>query len=462
GGKEYMQFKVWQAVRKYLRYVKEKHIIRPMEYRRYDTLDEIYNEEHTYLKGGAVLHMLRWILGDQDFFRSLSYYLHKHEFSNVESSDLQIAIEEATGKNLSWFFDQWVYGAGHPRFEVSYRYHQDRKALDLTVNQTQPLVEGQGIFKLPVEVRIDTNSKTVCDTVWVENKTDHFTFSIDEKPRMVSFDGHGMLVCELVFDKKIAELTYQVQHDALPGRLWALRQLVRNYPGSPATLEAIRTVLVGVGSWWLKAEAALQLGNIHSLTGEQLLIDQLKANDYHVRKAAVIALGSHYTVTASSALRRAVESDPQTDVASAAIVSLATVDSSLAPSFLRVQMSRQSWYEELRIASLKAVEILASEKFVPLVKEYASLEHKMAVREQALIAWAACAPSDPALTDALIASARSEILHVRKKAIELLGRLKPERALPALIELSRRDGDGDIRKGAEDAAEEIQSLARRR
>lgn len=458
GDDEFLQFKTWLALQSYLRYVSKEHIIRPMEYRWYDSRGEIYNEEHTYLKGGLILHMLRCILGDEDFFRALSFYLHEHEFSNVESTEFKTAIEESTGRNLQWFFDQWIYGGGHPRFEVSYRYLADRKLVELSVEQTQPFVKGQGIFKLPVEIRIDTKSQTVLDTVWVENETDHFVFDLDEKPLMVSFDGRGKLVCELAFEKKADELIHQLNHDELPGRLRALHQLVRDYPANPQTLDALRAILNGDAPWWLKAETALQLQHIHASDGERLLIDQLKARDYHIRKAAAIALGSHFSPAASTALRDAIESDEQADVAAAAIVSLAKIDPSLTPRFLRDLTSKPSWCDELRIACLKAVETIADERFVSLIKENVSARFNMDVRQQALLAWAACTPSDPQLINVLIASARNEVLRVRQKAIELLGKLKPQRAVPVLEELSRKDGDGDIRHAAKKALEGIQRV----
>ena len=70
-GRQQLQFDVHLALRHYLDYVKKKHVIRPQEYHFFDNQDVIYNEEHTYLKGAALLHMLRYALGDEAFFRGL-------------------------------------------------------------------------------------------------------------------------------------------------------------------------------------------------------------------------------------------------------------------------------------------------------------------------------------------------------------------------------------------------------
>src|SRR5713101_2859926 len=75
-------------------------------------------DRHLYQKGGLVLHMLRAVLGDALFWKAMHHYCVTHRGQNVITTDLQRAIEEATGKSLDWFFHQWVYQAGHPELEV--------------------------------------------------------------------------------------------------------------------------------------------------------------------------------------------------------------------------------------------------------------------------------------------------------------------------------------------------------
>ena len=92
---------------------------------------------NVYPRGASVLHMLRFVLGDELFWRAIHHYIVKNQFTSVETNDLKIAVEEATGQNLYWFFDEWVYKAGHPVFDVAYLYNDSSKALFLTVKQTQ-------------------------------------------------------------------------------------------------------------------------------------------------------------------------------------------------------------------------------------------------------------------------------------------------------------------------------------
>src|SRR5262249_57137340 len=111
-------------------------------------------DRHLYEKGGRVLHMLRHAIGDAAFWTTLTHYLTKHRHGVVESRDLARAVEEATGKNLDWFFSQWVIdGAGHPELEVSIRWDPADRLAGVSVEQKhkiEPRVPG---FRIPTHLR---------------------------------------------------------------------------------------------------------------------------------------------------------------------------------------------------------------------------------------------------------------------------------------------------------------------
>ncbi|MBI3005658.1 MAG: HEAT repeat domain-containing protein [Ignavibacteriales bacterium] len=454
-GKEYLQSQTWLALQTYLNFVRTSHIIRPLEYHYFDSREQIYNNETTYIKGAVVLHMLRWVMGDEDYFKALGYYLKKHEFTNVESSDLRVAIEEATGQNLQWFFDQWIHGGGHPTFEVTYTYLPDRKKIALNVNQVQPLVQGQGIFELPVEIRVDVKGKNAKKEIWVQRESDYFLIDVAGKPDLVSFDGRGALVCELLFPKDVEELIYQLQNDELPGRLWALRQLTSSFPTNPKTLSAIQSVLSDDSFWFLKAEAVFQLQNFHSPSAEKIVVEQTFSKEDHVRKASVIALGSFFTEDSRKTLRRVMDSDANDEITGTALVSLSKIDKSISVDELQNFLRREAWYDVNRIAVLMALQNLGDEKFLPIAREHASFKFNYEIRLQAARAWYACAPADPNLVNALLEFAAKDILPVRRAAFSLLAKMKSQKALSVLEEVVRRNGDSDIRKSATDAIEEI-------
>ena len=81
--------------------------------------------------------MIRAVLGDELFFKAVHTFVNDHAHSTVETIDLLRAIEKATGFNLLWLFDQYVFRGGHPEFKVSYSWDNENNLAKLTITQTQ-------------------------------------------------------------------------------------------------------------------------------------------------------------------------------------------------------------------------------------------------------------------------------------------------------------------------------------
>src|SRR5947199_252649 len=109
---------------------------RPIVYDRYNAPIDLFDAT-LYKKGALILHMLRYTVGDEMFWKALNKYLNENRDKTVETSDLERAFEETTGKKLDWFFDQWVYKAGYPELRVRSFYDIRTHTLALDVTQTQ-------------------------------------------------------------------------------------------------------------------------------------------------------------------------------------------------------------------------------------------------------------------------------------------------------------------------------------
>lgn len=117
-----------------------------------EDLMELLNPNN-YQKGSWVLHMLRANLGDKAFFRGIRNYYAAHKNSTASTEDLRTALEEASGKDLRAFFSRWVYDSGHPQYELSWQWLQN-KELRLELKQ----VQSGNVFLDPVTVTITTAS----------------------------------------------------------------------------------------------------------------------------------------------------------------------------------------------------------------------------------------------------------------------------------------------------------------
>lgn len=147
------------------------------------------NAPIAYQKGGAVIHTLRETVGRENFWKAVNIYLNRHKFGNVESTDLQRSMEEASGMKLDWFFKQWIYGAGYPKLNVAEVYNPKTKTLNLTVLQTQKADKSTvPVFILPMDVEIRTANGTKTEKIEIKKRVENFSLKVDGKPTKVIFD----------------------------------------------------------------------------------------------------------------------------------------------------------------------------------------------------------------------------------------------------------------------------------
>lgn len=163
----------------------------------------------SYPKGGRILNMLRHYVGDSAFFKSLNLYLTTNKFGNGNPDKLRLAFEQISGKDLHWYFNQWYFGNGHPRVDISYAYDANAQKASVFIKQTQT---GDKIFKLPIDIDIYHGATKTRSTVWMENKADTFTFSAATKPDLINVDGDKYLLWEKKDSKTLAEYIHQFKY----------------------------------------------------------------------------------------------------------------------------------------------------------------------------------------------------------------------------------------------------------
>ncbi|MEQ1605562.1 MAG: M1 family aminopeptidase [Pyrinomonadaceae bacterium] len=147
------------------------------------------NAATTYNKGGAVVHTLREQVGTDNFWKAINIYLNRHKFGPVESTDLRKAMEEVSGQDLAWFFDQWVYGAGAPSLSVKQAYSARSKTYTLTFSQTQ-LTDTltPSTFRLPMSITYKVGAKTVEQAVDITKRIQTVSFKVDGRPSSLAID----------------------------------------------------------------------------------------------------------------------------------------------------------------------------------------------------------------------------------------------------------------------------------
>jgi aminopeptidase N len=154
----------------------------------------------TYQKGGVVLYMLRETVGDEAFWKAVNLYLNRHKFENVETADLQSAMEEASGQKLDWFFNEWVYSQGFPELRVKTSYLPAKKTLVLDVQQVQAkTADTVAAYKMPVNIEVSSaRGAIVKRTIQLEKARQVFSIPVTFAPKKIIFDKNERMILKNV------------------------------------------------------------------------------------------------------------------------------------------------------------------------------------------------------------------------------------------------------------------------
>ncbi len=161
-----------------------------------------------YQKGAWVLHMLRGVIGDDNFYKALRAYFEKYNYSNAETSDFIKVVEETSGQTLDWFFEQWVYkGTGRPKYEYSWKFEnfQDQNnANAFTVRlQLKQVQTDWEVYKMPLKITVVTENGEKEFTVFNDQKDQAIQLTVDSKPKEIFIDKDGWVL------KKVAKGKYE-------------------------------------------------------------------------------------------------------------------------------------------------------------------------------------------------------------------------------------------------------------
>jgi aminopeptidase N len=341
----------------YLAEAKSRYM-RPVVFNRYNSPWDIM-DSHSYPKGATILHMLRFVLGDKPFFRALSRFLHDYEFRSVDTHDFMAAVKEATGENMDWFFEQWIYKAGHPVFDVSYAWDAEAKKVRLRVAQTQDELKIPTIYRTPVVVGLVFPDKAASEKVWLSHQEDVFEFDAPQKPLLVRFDEGNYLLKQLVFAKEADELVYQLRNDDAVGRQGAAQELVR-FRSSPAVITALKTAAQGDTFWAVRRRALQTLAGVQA--PDLVPVLQARAADKHsrVREAALRALAEYKDKTLVKFFQERFAKDDSYVAQAAALAAIGQCGDSSAVGFLKKAATLTSPRLMLKNAAEAAVKSIES------------------------------------------------------------------------------------------------------
>jgi tetratricopeptide (TPR) repeat protein len=255
-------------------------------------------------KGAMILHMLRWVLGEDKYNKTMRDFASEYAGKSASTDDFRTIAEKNYGDQLTWFFSQWLDSTGAPEFKVKYTTYRlggvpaqnvvkDEKAKEEKTpgfRVTGEISQDLDLFRMPVNLRIDTDGRTENKRIEVVGTNSPFTIETFGRPRRISVDpDHHVLTNSSDVKLRSSVLRGQAmqQQGDLSGALNEFNKALelnknsslahyriaeiffyqRNYQSSA---NAYRAALDGDGDpRWTEVWSRIQLGKIFDITGQR-------------------------------------------------------------------------------------------------------------------------------------------------------------------------------------------------
>lgn len=355
---------------------------RPIVYGKWERSPfELFFSGHIYPKGATVLQMLRHQLGDDLFWKSMNRYTVDHEFNTVITDDLKVAFEQTTGKNFQSFFDQWVYGAGFPVFQVSSSYDRAAGRVIIEAREIQPRDSLTGFFDVDAGVEIRTDSGVVDMVVPVRNGTGTLGVNVKAAPRSIRWDKGQWILSIVDFPRSTNMLVYELTHDDdVLGRLDAAH-LLGQRPDDAIAVAALISAAHNDAFWAVRSEAVRNLGQWNSRPGNRAataeyaavknaVLDASRDVSPHVRQTAAGSLFFYPGLETSARARELAASEPNPFVRGQALASYVRLEKGAALSLVREVLPQDTWANAIRGPVLGALMELNTPEALALIKQY--------------------------------------------------------------------------------------------
>jgi aminopeptidase N len=237
-------------------------------------------------KGGMILAMLRWIIGEQAFDKTMRTFVSQYSGKTATVDDLRKIAEQASGEQLTWFFTQWLDSTGAPQFKNKYTVYRTGKGFRVVGEISQDM----DLFRMPVELRIDTDGKTESKRVEVEGTNSAYSVDTFGRPRRITIDPNNQ-VLQNSLDLQVRTSIMRGQQDIEQGDLtealkefqkaldinrnsslahYRIAEVFFQQHNYQSAANAYREALNGDGEpRWTEVWSHIQLGMIFDLTGQR-------------------------------------------------------------------------------------------------------------------------------------------------------------------------------------------------
>lgn len=450
---------------------------RPIVTNIYREAIELY-DRHLYEKGACVYHMIRSKLGDELFDNFVHTFVQDNAHKTVETIDLLRAIDKATGRNLAYLFDQYVYRGGHPDYKVGYSWDGDSNLAKLTVTQTQAKdgvhTLDNDLFDLKIPIGFGYIKDGIADVqvtkVRVYEKEQVLYFPLATKPDFISFDVGNNYLKTVALEYPLPELKAQLKSDPDPiSRIYASAAIAKK--GNLEAVTALANCLATEEFWAVRLEAAQQLATIKLDQAVAALVAEIGDEDPFVRRAIVDELAKIKTPETYAAIEQIVAAGDESYYVEAAAcralgglttASLKGKQPEALSLLTTVLNTRSGWNEVVRGGAIGGLSKMTdSPDALNTVLEYVKLGVPQSLRLTSIRALGAISQGQSELNLTVILEQLSELSResfflTQVAVVNALSQMETAKAIAVLQGLSSHTPDGRVKRIADEGVQKIQ------
>ncbi|MCS6917159.1 MAG: M1 family aminopeptidase, partial [Chitinophagales bacterium] len=190
-GADEADFRLHGDLRRYLS--RKENYRKPLVRYHYGNPNDMFDAV-SYAKGGCILHLLRYEVGDEAFFAALKLFLERHAYGAAEADDLRLAFEAVTGRDLNVFFNQWFFSAGHPNLLITPQWDADSGRVMVEIRQLQEDDTGLPVYRLPLTVDVYLADTVLRFFALVQERNQVLKFPCRQRPQLINADADKVWV----------------------------------------------------------------------------------------------------------------------------------------------------------------------------------------------------------------------------------------------------------------------------
>ncbi|MHA2028190.1 MAG: M1 family aminopeptidase [Candidatus Kariarchaeaceae archaeon] len=441
-GMDDFQYRLFNYAQTYFAEADSRYV-RPIVHNYYNNSWQLF-DGHLYPGGAWRLHMLRRKLGDEQFFTAIKEYVSTYSGKIVETVDFKRILEKNSGLNLTRFFDDWLLTAkGYPKLKISFKYNPKKKLGKFKISQEQIKSKDPNSdqpFHLDLEVGIAIDDTADLELHVIEIREAHHVFyvNLEKQPYQVLIDPNDKILFRQNLDIKIELLINQLKSSTASARLYAVQALCKN--GKRKAIKAVVNHYEIEEFYGIRAEIYNSLSKTNSQETIKAFARFIQ-KEQEKRNLPVLFnhAGKFRDPLIEESILFAINNGLGPHSLGSALIALGKQRNNKHQDLILEYTKYEGWNDIVKSSAYQALAELRDPSMISkLIEDFDTQVHE--ARKSIVSALAKITKYDelqyrPMVIEKLIDMLRDEDDKIRIRAVNALGSLKAQEAIPYLLDL---------------------------